>query len=64
MKPLLSRRHYKERNMKEIESFELCVYHRMLKIPWTDKITNREVLNQVEQETEVMLQYNRERWNI
>ena len=32
---------------KRIESFELWCYRRALRIPWTDRITNKEVLNRM-----------------
>ena len=32
---------------KRIEAFEMWCYRRMLKISWTDKITNQEVLRRV-----------------
>ena len=34
--------------MKRIIAFEMWTYRRMLKISWTDKITNEEVLNKIQ----------------
>ncbi|CAG9834883.1 unnamed protein product [Diabrotica balteata] len=44
----------KKCNLKRIEAFELWLYLRVLKISWTDKITNKEVLERVGKETELI----------
>ena len=33
-----------------IEAFEMWMYRKMLRIPWTDKITNAEVLSRAGEE--------------
>uniref|UniRef100_A0A8D8WL62 Uncharacterized protein n=1 Tax=Cacopsylla melanoneura TaxID=428564 RepID=A0A8D8WL62_9HEMI len=33
--------------ISKIQAFELWLYRRILKIPWTDKITNKEVLQRM-----------------
>jgi hypothetical protein len=37
----------RKREESKLEAFEMWLYRRMLKIKWTDKVTNREVLNRV-----------------
>lgn len=49
----------KRQDMKRIEAFELWTYRRMLKISWTDKVTNKEVLRRVEKETELIFTIQR-----
>uniref|UniRef100_A0A8D8PNW6 Uncharacterized protein n=1 Tax=Cacopsylla melanoneura TaxID=428564 RepID=A0A8D8PNW6_9HEMI len=62
---------------KKIEAFELWLYRRILKIPWTHKITNVEVLRRMNTAPELLktvkcrkLQYlghimrNKERYNL
>lgn len=39
-----------EADKKKIEAFEMWCYRRMLKIKWTDKIKNEEVLSQIAEE--------------
>lgn len=39
---------------KRLESFELWVYRRMLKISWTDRVTNQQVLERMNKELEVL----------
>jgi len=40
-------------SMKRLEAFELWVYRRMLKISWTDRISNETVLNRMRKEKEI-----------
>ncbi|CAH1224416.1 unnamed protein product [Diabrotica balteata] len=44
----------KKCNLKRIEAFELWLYRRVLKISWTDRITNKEVLERVGKEREII----------
>lgn len=39
---------------KRLEAFEMWVYRRMLRIPWTDKITNIDVLRRMGKDTEIL----------
>lgn len=39
---------------KKIEAFELWLYRRILKIPWTARITNAEVLRIMKKDTEIV----------
>uniref|UniRef100_A0A8D8W5N2 Craniofacial development protein 2 n=2 Tax=Cacopsylla melanoneura TaxID=428564 RepID=A0A8D8W5N2_9HEMI len=39
---------------KKLNAFEMWLYRRMLKIPWTDKVTNVEVLRRMKKEQEIM----------
>jgi len=39
---------------KKIEAFELWLYRRILKIPWTARITNAEVLKRMKKDTELV----------
>jgi len=39
---------------KKIEAFELWLYRRILKIPWTVRITNAEVLRRMKTDTELV----------
>lgn len=41
--------------MKKVEAFEMWTYRRILKIKWTDKITNEEVLRRLAKEREIVL---------
>ncbi|KAL3268742.1 hypothetical protein HHI36_007844 [Cryptolaemus montrouzieri] len=43
-----------ERLMKKLEAFELWVYRRILRIPWTDHITNEEVLRRLDKHREIL----------
>lgn len=40
--------------MKKIEAFEMWCYRKMLKINWTEHISNVEVLSRMNKELEVM----------
>ncbi|CAG9826494.1 unnamed protein product [Diabrotica balteata] len=44
----------KKCNLKIIAAFELWLYRRVLKISWTDRITNKDVLGRVGKETELI----------
>lgn len=37
-----------------IEAFEMWIYRRLLRIPWTAKITNEEVLKRVDEDRELL----------
>ncbi|KAL0860165.1 hypothetical protein ABMA27_010472 [Loxostege sticticalis] len=39
---------------KKLEAFEMWVYRRILKIPWSDRVTNIEVLNRLKKKTELI----------
>lgn len=43
-----------EASSKKLEAFEMWLYRRMLRIPWTAHMTNREVLERMEKEKEIM----------
>lgn len=40
---------------KRIEAFEMWVYRRILKIPWTDHVSNNEVLNRMKCQPQLLL---------
>ena len=44
----------KQVNIKKNNAFELWMYRRMLKIPWTDEVTNETVLQRLGKEEEVV----------
>jgi len=46
-------------DMNKIEAFEMWTYRRILKIPWTDRVTNSEVLNRLSTEREILLSIKR-----
>ncbi|CAG9826357.1 unnamed protein product, partial [Diabrotica balteata] len=37
----------KAKTLSKLQYFELCSYRRILKIPWTDKVTNEQVLQRI-----------------
>jgi hypothetical protein len=45
----------KQKNVKNLESFEMWCYRRILKISWVDKITNEEVIRRINNDPEVIL---------
>lgn len=48
-----------EATTKRLEAFEMWTYRRMLKISWTDKISNIRVLQKLNKEKEIMLTVKR-----
>lgn len=44
----------KANTMNRLEAFEMWVFRRMLKIPWTDHVTNAEVINRMGRERELL----------
>ncbi|CAG9831529.1 unnamed protein product [Diabrotica balteata] len=40
---------------RKLEAFEMWLYRRILKIPWTDRVTNEEVLKRMNQTREVLI---------
>lgn len=40
--------------MNKLEAFEMWVYRRMLRIPWTDRVSNERVLNQMNKDRELL----------
>lgn len=40
--------------LKKLQSFEMWVYRRMLRVSWMDKITNIEILNRLNKTTEIV----------
>lgn len=44
----------KVNNINKLEAFEMWLYRRMLKIPWTARITNVEVLSNINKERELL----------
>lgn len=38
----------------KLEAFEMWTYRRVLKIPWTDKVTNNEVLKRLNKDKEIL----------
>ena len=45
----------KSTTIRRIEAFEMWMYRRMLKISWTDHITNEEVLRRMNKERELLV---------
>lgn len=43
-----------EATTKKLEAFEMWIYRRMLKISWTARITNKEVLRRMKKELEIL----------
>lgn len=43
-----------EATLKKLEAVEMWIYRRILKIPWTDHITNVEVMQRIGKEKEVV----------
>ncbi|CAG9831796.1 unnamed protein product, partial [Diabrotica balteata] len=39
---------------RKLEAFEMYLYQRMFKIPWTDRVTNEEVLRRMNKNREVL----------
>ncbi|CAG9835815.1 unnamed protein product [Diabrotica balteata] len=46
-------------NTDKLEAFEMWIYRRILKIPWTDKITNSVVLRRMNKERELLITIKR-----
>jgi hypothetical protein len=46
---------------RRLEAFEMWVYRRMLRIPWTDKVTNATVLQRVGRERELLVTVKRKK---
>lgn len=44
----------KKDHMDKLRAFEMWCYRRMWRIPWTDRITNAEVLNRMRKECEII----------
>lgn len=44
----------KQNDMKKLEAFEMWCYRRILKISWTDKVTNIKVLERMKKELEII----------
>lgn len=44
----------KTNTINKLEAFEMWTYRRLLKISWTDRITNEEVLNMMQKERELL----------
>ena len=42
-----------EADRKKLEAFEMWCYSRMMKIPWIDKVSNREVLERVKEKRSI-----------
>lgn len=45
----------KQAQLKKLESFEMWVYCRTLKISWVDRVTNEEVIGRMKAENEFIL---------
>lgn len=45
--------------MNRLEAFEMWTYRRLLKIPWTDHVSNQEVLRRLQKEHELLLTIKR-----
>ncbi|XP_056635919.1 uncharacterized protein LOC130444665 [Diorhabda sublineata] len=41
-------------SMRKVEAFEMWLFRRILKIPWTDRVTNDEVLRRMNRERELL----------
>lgn len=46
---------------KKLAAFEMWIYRRMLRIPWTARVSNVEVLNRMGKEMEVLFEIKRRR---
>lgn len=44
----------KMNTMRRLEAFEMWIYRRLLKIPWTDHVRNEEVLGRLNKERELL----------
>lgn len=44
----------KKNHIDKLQAFEMWCYRRMWRIPWTDRITNAEVLNRMQKECEII----------
>lgn len=44
-----------EASCKKLEAFEMWLYRRILKIPWTEHVTNKDVLERIGKEKELLL---------
>lgn len=49
----------KASSINMIESFEMWTYRRMLRVPWTDRVTNEEILRRVGKDREILLSIKR-----
>lgn len=45
----------KSSSVNKIEAFEMWMYRRMLRVPWTDRVTNDEILRRIGRDRELML---------
>ena len=43
--------------LSKLDAFEMWVYRRVLKMPWTEKITNKEVLRRMGTDREIVRQF-------
>lgn len=43
----------KKQNVKKLKAFEMWIYHRMLKISWSEHVTNEEVLRRTNRKREL-----------
>lgn len=43
-----------EASSKKLEAFEMWLYRRMLRVPWTDKVSNQEILQRMRKDREVL----------
>lgn len=48
---------------QRLEAFAMWVYRRLLKIPWADHTTNKQVLDRISRELEVLFIIKKENWN-
>lgn len=44
----------KKNHMDKLQAFEMWCYRRMWRIPWTDRVTNAEVLNRMQKDCEIV----------
>ena len=51
-------------DIRRLEAFEICIWRRMMKVPWTEHKTNEEILKMVETERKIMdtVRSRQKRW--
>jgi len=44
-----AKRELYKKDIRRLEAFEICIWRRMMKVPWTEHKTNEEILKMVRQ---------------
>ena len=54
----------KKEDIRRLEAFEIWIWRRLMKVPWTEHKTNEEILKMVETEREIMdtIRSRQKRW--